>query len=121
MICGLAQVGKCTVRMGPVARGQAATGDVRGGGVDAACTENARELTNSIVAEPEEGKIYKGKVASHGFRRLRELLRQARKGRPSLFSATTTRDGPAICGSVFVRSEMRCQENMKSLAVNLPT
>ena len=29
---------------------------------DAACIEKARELINSIVAEPEEGKIYKGKV-----------------------------------------------------------
>jgi len=29
---------------------------------DAACIEKARELINSIVAEPEAGKIYKGKV-----------------------------------------------------------
>ncbi|MEO0360485.1 MAG: polyribonucleotide nucleotidyltransferase, partial [Pseudomonadota bacterium] len=29
---------------------------------DAACIEKARELINSIVAEPEEGRIYKGKV-----------------------------------------------------------
>ncbi|MEL7464180.1 MAG: polyribonucleotide nucleotidyltransferase [Pseudomonadota bacterium] len=29
---------------------------------DASCIEKARELINSIVAEPEEGKIYKGKV-----------------------------------------------------------
>jgi polyribonucleotide nucleotidyltransferase len=29
---------------------------------DAACIEKARELINSIVAEPEQGKIYTGKV-----------------------------------------------------------
>src|SRR5690606_33938742 len=29
---------------------------------DAACIDKARELINSIVAEPEEGRIYRGKV-----------------------------------------------------------
>ena len=42
--------------------------------------QKAYDMIHSIVAEPEEGKVYKGTVVKdRRFRRLRELLRQARR------------------------------------------